>query len=48
MLEELDERYNLSDTLKSIFDLLRLVLFILFIAHLCGCFWHYLAVYEIN
>lgn len=48
ILSELDERYLLREKTLGVFDLVKLVLFILFIAHICGSMWHLLAIFEIK
>jgi hypothetical protein len=48
ILDEFDERFLLREKTLGIFDLGKLVIFIIYIAHLCGCFWHLLAAYELN
>lgn len=48
LLGDLEERFNLRERLYGIFDLAKLVVFIFYVAHLCGCIWHYIAVCEIS
>ncbi|KAL4451099.1 hypothetical protein ABPG74_021421 [Tetrahymena malaccensis] len=48
LIAEIEERYNLKERLYGINDMIKLILLILFIAHLCGCIWHYIAVIEIQ
>ncbi|KAL4490931.1 hypothetical protein ABPG72_008667 [Tetrahymena utriculariae] len=48
LIAEIEERYNIKERLYGINDMIKLILLILFIAHLCGCIWHYIAVIEIE
>ncbi|EWS75104.1 cyclic nucleotide-binding domain protein (macronuclear) [Tetrahymena thermophila SB210] len=48
LIAEIEERYNLKERLYGINDMVKLILLILYIAHLCGCIWHYIAVIEIE
>lgn len=46
LIGDLEDRYNLRERLQGAINLTKLILFILFIAHLCGCTWHFIAFQE--
>lgn len=46
LLQEFDEKYQLRERSKGIFDLVKLLCFIIYIGHICGCFWHLIAMKE--
>jgi len=48
LITDLVDRYNLRERFYGIIDLAKLILFILFMAHLCGCIFHYIAYLEIT
>ncbi|KAM3145530.1 hypothetical protein pb186bvf_002304 [Paramecium bursaria] len=38
--------YNFKEDIQTIFDILKLILFLLYATHFCACIWHYLALKE--
>ena len=48
LLKKMEEYLQLSDKFQYFIRLLKLFFYILYIAHVCGCVWHFTAVYEIN
>ena len=46
IFEKLDKIINISSGLNMIFSFLKLVLFIVSIAHWCACIWHIIAVWD--
>lgn len=46
ILAEFDEKYHLREKTKGVFDLTKLVFFILYIGHICGCLWNFIAMKE--
>ena len=45
---KMEESIQLSDKNQYIFEFLKLLFLILYIAHLCGCAWHLLSIWQIN
>jgi hypothetical protein len=48
MVEQLEEVLNMKEKYQAVFDLLKLGYFVIFVAHFCGCAWHYLAITEVQ
>ncbi|EGR30987.1 hypothetical protein IMG5_120030 [Ichthyophthirius multifiliis] len=46
LLTDYDEKYHLRERSNGIFDLIKLVCFILYMGHICGCFWNQIAMAE--
>ena len=48
MVENLEDIVNLKDSLQAIFDLFKLIYFVIFTAHFCACGWHFLGIVEVE
>lgn len=48
LLYKMDEYMHMEDKLQGIFNLLKLLFVVLFVAHVCGCSWNYLAIVQIK
>ena len=46
-VKKMEESIQFSDKNYHIFELLKLLFMILYIAHLCGCGWHYISQWQI-
>ena len=47
-IQQIDEFLDLTDIYQGIFDLTKLLTFIIYIAHISCCIWHALAQIEVN
>lgn len=45
---KLEDYFQFKNKTQGIVNLLKLLFFVLYIAHLSGCAWHYIAKYEMN
>lgn len=43
IVDKLTEYFGITSGVSGIFKLFRLIFMILFVAHWCACFWHYIA-----
>lgn len=48
ILAKIENFFQFQDKIQGVVNLVKLLLEVLFIAHICACFWGYLAVYELN
>ena len=48
IIDILEECLELRTFTKGIFDLIKLIFFIFYIAHIFGCLWHYIAYIEMK
>ena len=44
----MDLKLHLTDKSQQIFELLKLLFLILYIAHICGCLWHFISDWELS
>lgn len=44
MVEDLEEMLNLKDIVQATLDLIKSVFFLIYVAHLTACAWHFLGV----
>lgn len=47
-IKKFEDFLQIRDLQGGLMELLKLLFFILYVAHLCCCSWHYLAIYEIR
>ena len=45
MIKKMEEIINISEYYSAIFDLIKLLFIILYIAHICTCAWHFYSNY---
>lgn len=43
MYEEMEERYRLREKFEGLSDMVKLVVFIVYMAHFLACAWYYVA-----
>lgn len=48
ILRRLEEYLQLKGKKEGIYQLIKLILSLLFLAHVCACVWHYIGIYEIS
>lgn len=48
MIKRLEEYLQLQGKKEGIFQLIKLMINLIFLAHLCACVWHYLGLWEIS
>lgn len=48
LIKRLEEYLQLRGKKEGIFQLLKLIFYVLFLAHIVACLWHYMAWYEIK
>ncbi|CAD8095873.1 unnamed protein product [Paramecium sonneborni] len=46
LLDQFEYNTNFKENLAAIFDLMKLIVMLIFIIHFCACSWHILGVYE--
>ena len=46
LVAKLEDYFQFKDKTQGLFNLLKLVFLILYLAHICGCGWNYLAKWE--
>ena len=46
LMKRLEEYLQLKGKKEGIFQLVKLIINLLFLAHICACFWHFIALYE--
>ena len=45
MMKKIEEIMNISEYFSAIFELIKLIFTILYIAHFCTCAWHFYSEY---
>ena len=48
MSKKIEDYIHLSDRKQSIFELIKLLFIILYVAHVCGCIWHFVSIWQIS
>ncbi|CAD8096922.1 unnamed protein product [Paramecium sonneborni] len=48
ILDQFEYNTNFKENLAAVFDLIKLIVMLIFIIHCCACSWHYLGVYEMQ
>ena len=43
---KIEDHIDISDKMQSILDLFKLLFLIIYIAHICGCVYHFLGIYR--
>lgn len=48
MIRRLEEYMQLQGKKEGVFQLIKMIINLLFLAHLCACVWHYIGLWEIS
>ena len=48
LVKKIKQNELISEKYEGIFDLLCLLFLVIYLAHICGCAWHYVALTEIK
>ncbi|CAD8147720.1 unnamed protein product [Paramecium pentaurelia] len=48
ILDQFEYNTNFKENLAAVFDLIKLIVMLIFIIHCCACSWHFLGVYEME
>ena len=48
LIKKIKENLILPENMQGTIELFRLFFFVLYLAHICGCAWHYVAMQEIK
>ena len=48
LIKRLEEYLQLNGKKEGVFQLIKLIINLLFLAHICACIWHYVGIWEIS
>ena len=48
LMKKIRDSFLFPESFQNVFELFRLLFFVIYLAHICGCAWHFIALQEIK